>query len=288
LVIWLFEHSLVISHYGLGLRVFAGYFALAQVLIVGQAARVRPQQLVRAELPTVARYFGLPAAGHFVTAASVPFTVTVWLPAARGDRVVWTCAGWAAAMPGATLIWLPVARGVSNVSLALTLRVIAAKAAAPMVVRRIRVFIFCFFIFGRRFIAPPNCGVCITPADGKSRKNFFEGIFAIWCIIDVIMLTLAMKTLKMLRILALTVPFLALPLAVAAADTNSAAAAPPKPDQLTTCPVSGEKLGEMGKPYVFTYQGQEVKLCCSGCKKDFDKDPAKYLKKIQDAAVAQK
>ena len=61
-----------------------------------------------------------------------------------------------------------------------------------------------------------------------------------------------------------------------------------KPDKMTTCPVSGEKLGEMGKPYVFTYQGQEVKLCCSGCKKDFDKDPAKYVKKIQDAAAAQK
>jgi YHS domain-containing protein len=97
-----------------------------------------------------------------------------------------------------------------------------------------------------------------------------------------------MKTLKMLGILALTVPFLALPLTGRAADTNSAAATPPKPDKLTTCPVSGEKLGEMGKPYVFTYQGQEVKLCCSGCKKDFDKDPAKYLKKIQDAAAAQK
>jgi YHS domain-containing protein len=52
--------------------------------------------------------------------------------------------------------------------------------------------------------------------------------------------------------------------------------------------VSGEKLGEMGKPMVFVYQGQEVKLCCSGCKKDFDKDPAKYLKKIQDAAAAKK
>jgi YHS domain-containing protein len=70
------------------------------------------------------------------------------------------------------------------------------------------------------------------------------------------------------------------------ADTSTNA--PVKPDKLTTCPVSGEKLGEMGKPYVFTYQGQEVKLCCSGCKKDFDKDPAKYVKKIQDAAAAKK
>jgi YHS domain-containing protein len=44
----------------------------------------------------------------------------------------------------------------------------------------------------------------------------------------------------------------------------------------------------MGKPYVMVYQGQEVKFCCPMCKADFDKDPAKYLKKIQDAAVAAK
>ena len=94
-----------------------------------------------------------------------------------------------------------------------------------------------------------------------------------------------MKTLKILAILALAAPLLALPLAVRAGDTNSAASpvTPPKPDQLTNCPVSGDKLGEMGKPYTFVYQGQEVKLCCSGCKKDFDKDPAKYLKKIREA-----
>jgi YHS domain-containing protein len=55
------------------------------------------------------------------------------------------------------------------------------------------------------------------------------------------------------------------------------------PDLLTTCPVSGDKLGEMGKPLIFTYQDQEVKLCCKGCKKDFDKDPAQYLAKIRAA-----
>jgi YHS domain-containing protein len=75
---------------------------------------------------------------------------------------------------------------------------------------------------------------------------------------------------------------------VSAARADTSTNAPVKPDQLTTCPVSGEKLGEMGKPYVFTYQGQEVKLCCSGCKKDFDKDPAKYLKKIREADAAAK
>ena len=57
-----------------------------------------------------------------------------------------------------------------------------------------------------------------------------------------------------------------------------------KPDLLKTCPVSGEKLdGDMGKPVVFTYKDQEVKLCCKGCKKDFDKDPEKYIKLIRAA-----
>ena len=55
------------------------------------------------------------------------------------------------------------------------------------------------------------------------------------------------------------------------------------PDLLATCPVSGEKLGEMGKPVVFTYKDQEVKLCCKSCKKDFDKDPEKYMKLIRAA-----
>lgn len=45
------------------------------------------------------------------------------------------------------------------------------------------------------------------------------------------------------------------------------------PDLLTTGTVSGEKLGSMGKPYVFVYKSQEVKLCCPDCKADFNKDP---------------
>jgi YHS domain-containing protein len=92
-----------------------------------------------------------------------------------------------------------------------------------------------------------------------------------------------MKKLKMLAAIALAGPFLALPFTGLADDTNSVAPAKTKPDLLTTCPVSGDKLGEMGKPDVFVYQGQEVKLCCPNCKKDFDKDPAKYLKTIREA-----
>ena len=57
---------------------------------------------------------------------------------------------------------------------------------------------------------------------------------------------------------------------------------------LNTCVVSGEKLGEMGKPYIFNYQGTEVRLCCDGCRAKFDKDPAKYLGKITEATKAAK
>jgi YHS domain-containing protein len=52
---------------------------------------------------------------------------------------------------------------------------------------------------------------------------------------------------------------------------------PYKPD---TCIVSGEKLGEMGKPYVFVHEGQEIKLCCKSCLKKFNKEPARYLKEL--------
>ena len=55
------------------------------------------------------------------------------------------------------------------------------------------------------------------------------------------------------------------------------------PDLLATCPVSGDKLDEMGAPFVFTYQGQEVKLCCKSCKPKFDKDPEKYIAIIRGA-----
>lgn len=60
-----------------------------------------------------------------------------------------------------------------------------------------------------------------------------------------------------------------------------------KPYTLDTCIVSGEKLDadpDM-KSYSFVYEGQEVKLCCQSCKKKFDKEPAKYLKKLADASA---
>jgi YHS domain-containing protein len=72
--------------------------------------------------------------------------------------------------------------------------------------------------------------------------------------------------------------------AIAAAGPLSAAETAAKPYPLNTCIVSGEKLDSMGKPYVFTKDGQEVKLCCKACLKDFNKEPAKYLKELEGKA----
>jgi hypothetical protein len=61
-------------------------------------------------------------------------------------------------------------------------------------------------------------------------------------------------------------------------------AAKPKAYPLKTCVVSDENFGgDMGDPYVFTYKDREVKLCCKGCLKDFNKEPAKFVKKIEAA-----
>ncbi len=74
-------------------------------------------------------------------------------------------------------------------------------------------------------------------------------------------------------------------IAFAVGSLRAADATPkPFPASLKTCVVSDEKLGEHGKPYVFTKDGQEIKLCCKSCLKDFNKDPEKYLKLISQQA----
>jgi hypothetical protein len=63
-----------------------------------------------------------------------------------------------------------------------------------------------------------------------------------------------------------------------------------KPYPLKTCIVSGEEINDKGdmKPHSFVVEGQEVKLCCKSCLKDFNKDKAGYLKKIDAEAKKQK
>jgi len=47
------------------------------------------------------------------------------------------------------------------------------------------------------------------------------------------------------------------------------------------CPVSGEVLGAMGKPYKVSIKGQTVFLCCPACEKELLENPDKYLAKMQ-------
>ena len=72
----------------------------------------------------------------------------------------------------------------------------------------------------------------------------------------------------------------ATPVVPPAAAPAAAPAAPPAAPKgaypLTTCVVSGEKLGEMGDPVVVTRDGVEIHLCCKNCIKELDADPKKF------------
>ena len=89
-----------------------------------------------------------------------------------------------------------------------------------------------------------------------------------------------MKNLKYLTAILLASAFLAGPAIIWAGEAQPAK---PKPYPLETCVVTGEKLGGMGKPYVFTHEGREIKLCCKGCLKAFNKEPGKYVKQLEEA-----
>lgn len=68
--------------------------------------------------------------------------------------------------------------------------------------------------------------------------------------------------------------------AIAAPATQPAT----RPYTLKTCIVSGDKLGgDMGEPVTLQYEGREIRFCCKDCVKDFKKEPAKYLKMLDEA-----
>ncbi len=94
-----------------------------------------------------------------------------------------------------------------------------------------------------------------------------------------------MKTITNLSATLLAIVILGAPLAGMAADAKKEKA---KPYPLKTCIISGDKLGEMGEPYVYVYEGREIKFCCKNYVKDFKKDPAKYLKLIDEQAAKEK
>ncbi|MCW5555511.1 MAG: hypothetical protein KIS67_25530 [Verrucomicrobiae bacterium] len=51
------------------------------------------------------------------------------------------------------------------------------------------------------------------------------------------------------------------------------------PYPLDKCIVSDEGFNH-GDPYVFVHEGQEIKLCCKSCLPDFEKEPAKFMAKL--------
>jgi hypothetical protein len=50
--------------------------------------------------------------------------------------------------------------------------------------------------------------------------------------------------------------------------------------RLKTCIVTDNALGSMGKVITKVYDGQEIKFCCKPCVRKFEKNPAKYLSKL--------
>jgi hypothetical protein len=103
--------------------------------------------------------------------------------------------------------------------------------------------------------------------------------------------------MKPIKLVLLSATLASLLMAPPAGLADEAGKPKPKPYTLTTCVVSGDKLGgDMGAPYVFIYKdkkvkndpGREIKFCCKSCLKDFNKDTAAYLKKIDEAEAEAK
>lgn len=46
------------------------------------------------------------------------------------------------------------------------------------------------------------------------------------------------------------------------------------------CPVSGEMLGVMGPPIKVTVEGQDVWICCEGCRRQLLDNPDEFLAKL--------
>jgi YHS domain-containing protein len=57
------------------------------------------------------------------------------------------------------------------------------------------------------------------------------------------------------------------------------------PYPLGTCIVSDEKLGSMGEPVTLKHEGRDITLCCRGCVKEFEAEPAKFIVKLDKAII---
>ncbi len=55
-----------------------------------------------------------------------------------------------------------------------------------------------------------------------------------------------------------------------------------RPERQRYCPVKG---GKINKKYYAEYEGKCVYFCCPGCKAEFEKNPEKYTKKMEERGV---
>jgi hypothetical protein len=66
-------------------------------------------------------------------------------------------------------------------------------------------------------------------------------------------------------------------------DGSTARNLPPgtKPYPLKTCLVTDNDLGSMGDEQSFIHEGREIKICCEPCQKKFNKNPSKFMAKLE-------
>lgn len=69
---------------------------------------------------------------------------------------------------------------------------------------------------------------------------------------------------------------------VAVGAVSMAAEKSSKGTPQTICPVMG---GKINKDIYADYQGERIYFCCESCKQEFEKNPDKYIKKLNDEGV---
>lgn len=80
----------------------------------------------------------------------------------------------------------------------------------------------------------------------------------------------------------ITLLLLALIIALTLGTHVLAADATGKGATQTLCPLMN---GPIDKKVYTDYEGKRIYFCCAGCIDDFKKDPAKYLKKMEEQGV---
>ncbi len=73
---------------------------------------------------------------------------------------------------------------------------------------------------------------------------------------------------------------------VSAQPAVAAPAPVPRYGGQVKCPVTGEELGSMGEPVAVTVGGRSVYVCCRGCAKRAEADPAKTLAAVEAERAA--